>query len=353
MSTAASLNTGRDADDEALESLKAKMTEKQRLEMAELVQNELVRRESLKKESGMNTNMAQKSMIPTSRMSGGLSRDDLDDMYRSQDKEIQALRVRAVEDRLNQAKRENARINLLSSNMPAIALPKFNSKTPGVLFAVCLVVLAGAKIFSGISSLPANSVSGSSAQVATPAAPQQVVATNEIKQEAPRARLAEPQAPVVGDVSLEEVPLSGSSLSANYLDSSEDSIKQSILLQLDQRRVELEQRKVVLDEKERELKAQVQLISEKATELKSLIAKLSSIRKDKDQQYESRLEQLATVYSSMTPQEAAGLIARLDNVTAMGLLERMPGKRMAQILGVMDQERAIELTRSLTDKKKI
>lgn len=293
----------------------------------------------------MSAHMAQKSMVPTSRMSGGLSRDDLDDMYRSQDKEIQALRVKAVEDRLHQAKRENARLSMLSTNMPAIALPKFNSKTPGILFAVFLVILAGAKIISGLGSLPANSSSNASTQVASQAV--------EAKQEVPRARLAEPQAPVLGDVSLEEVPISISTQAVSFGDTSEDSLKQSILLQLDQRRVELEQRKVVLDDKERELKAQVQLISEKATELKSLIAKLSSIRKEKDQQYESRLEQLATVYSSMTPQEAAGLISRLDNATAMGLLERMPGKRMAQILGVMDQERAIELTRSLTDKKKI
>ncbi len=344
MSNAASLSKDdRDPDHEALLRIKAKMTERQRQEMAEIVQNELVRREKQKEESSMATKLTSKSMVPTSRMSGGLSGEDLDDLYKSQDKQIQALRVKAVENRLAEAKKEHARFGMLNSNMPAInlGLPKVGTKGTGVLFALCLVVLAGVKIYSGFNALPSNDVVTSrdaDTQTESPRAK-----LNEAKESA-GTTLSQPQARV------EQLPIMEQ---INFVDDSSDSMKQSILLQLDQRRVELEQRKVVLDEKEKELKNQVQLISEKSTELKSLIAKLSSMRKEKDQQYESRLEQLATVYSAMAPQEAASLIARLDNATAMGLLDRMPGKRMAQILGIMEQERAIELTRFLTDKRKI
>jgi flagellar motility protein MotE (MotC chaperone) len=129
--------------------------------------------------------------------------------------------------------------------------------------------------------------------------------------------------------------------------------EKNMLLQLDQRRVELEQRKQILDDKERELQAQAQLVAEKVTELKALIAKLSTLRKDKDHKYEARMEQLASVYSAMAPNEAGSLISKLDDEVGLGLLERMPGKRMAQILGVMDQNRALELTKSLTSRKKL
>ena len=124
-------------------------------------------------------------------------------------------------------------------------------------------------------------------------------------------------------------------------------------MQLDNRRVELEKRKQILDQKEGEIQQQAQLVSEKVAELKSLITKLSTIRKEKDHKYNARMEQLASVYSAMTPQESANLIAKLDNDIGLALLERMPGKRMAQILGVMDQNRALELTKHLTDKKKL
>jgi len=94
MSTGVSLNKqSGDNEHDALLSIKAKMTEQQRQEMAELVQNELVRREIQKKETGMSAKINSKSMVPTSRMSSGLSGADLDDMYRSQDKEIQAAQT--------------------------------------------------------------------------------------------------------------------------------------------------------------------------------------------------------------------------------------------------------------------
>jgi flagellar motility protein MotE (MotC chaperone) len=55
----------------------------------------------------------------------------------------------------------------------------------------------------------------------------------------------------------------------------------------------------------------------------------------------------------MAPKEAAILIAKLEPEIALSLLERMPGKRMGQILSLMDPARAIELTKGLSDKKQL
>ena len=53
----------------------------------------------------------------------------------------------------------------------------------------------------------------------------------------------------------------------------------------------------------------------------------------------------------MAPTEAAPLIAKLDDEIGLTLLERMPEKRLGQILSSMNQDRAIELTKRLTERK--
>lgn len=126
-----------------------------------------------------------------------------------------------------------------------------------------------------------------------------------------------------------------------------------ILSELDARRVELEKRREELEKKEQMLGLQAETLASRLAELRGLTSKLKEFRKQKDSLYEARLEQLANVYGSMAPNEAAPLIAKLEDDIGLSLLERMPGKRMGQILSMMPSERAIELTKSLTDKQLI
>lgn len=142
-------------------------------------------------------------------------------------------------------------------------------------------------------------------------------------------------------------PITPPELTSSHWSESE----KELLTQLDSRRVELEKRRELLEAREADLGAKEQALSEQLVELRSLQRKLDELRREKDQIKESRLEQLATVYGSMDPQEAAPLIGKLDDEIALSLLQRMPTKRMGQILGMMDSERAVALTKSLTDKK--
>lgn len=127
-------------------------------------------------------------------------------------------------------------------------------------------------------------------------------------------------------------------------------VEKQLLTQLDSRRVELEKRRHALDEREAELQSKETALSSRLAELRSLTRKLSSKRKQQNHRYEARLEQLANVYGSMPPNEAAPLIAQLDDKIALALLERMPGKRMGQILSMMQQKRAVGLTVMLTER---
>ena len=84
------------------------------------------------------------------------------------------------------------------------------------------------------------------------------------------------------------------------------------------------------------------------TQLRELTEKLSNQREQNDKKRSSQLEQLANVYSSMNPPEAAALIEQLDISIAIGLLERMPEKRIGQILALMNSEKALQITRLLS-----
>jgi flagellar motility protein MotE (MotC chaperone) len=124
-----------------------------------------------------------------------------------------------------------------------------------------------------------------------------------------------------------------------------------ILTQLDQRRVALEERSSRLDRKEAELQNRDKEFVVKLAEIKELTEKLR-IEREKDQKKDTaQLEQLANIYGAMAPQESAKLIEQLDVSIALPLLQRMPEKRMGQILPLMSPEKALIMTKLLSGQR--
>ena len=171
-----------------------------------------------------------------------------------------------------------------------------------------------------------------------------------------RASLAAPVAPVVTASSGREgVTDTAAKPETDAVATAVNSLRlsgaapETVLADLDARRVELENRRAALDRREAELQGQFSALNERLAELRGLTNRLSEVRKERDAQHETRMEQLANVYGAMAPAEAAPLIAKMEDGIALGLLERMAGKRMGQVLAVMDKDRAIELTKLLSD----
>lgn len=126
----------------------------------------------------------------------------------------------------------------------------------------------------------------------------------------------------------------------------QDDVK--LLTSLDSRRVELEDRGRMLDAREEDINKRDKEYVSKLTELRELTERLK-LERDKDSKKRStELDQLASVYGSMAPQEAAQLIEQLDVTIAIPLLKRMPEKRMGQILPLMSSERALAITKLLS-----
>lgn len=123
-----------------------------------------------------------------------------------------------------------------------------------------------------------------------------------------------------------------------------------ILTALDARRVELEERGARLEKREGEFGAKERELAVRLTALKELSEKLKIEREKGEKQRNTQLDQLSNVYGSMNPPEAAHLLEQLDVQVALSLVERMPEKRMAQILSLMNAQRALELTNLLTHR---
>lgn len=124
-----------------------------------------------------------------------------------------------------------------------------------------------------------------------------------------------------------------------------------VLTALDARRVELDERGSRVEKREEEFNARERELAVRLTELKDLSERLKLEREKGDKQRDSQLEQLANVYGSMNPPEAAHLLEQLDINVSLSLIERMPEKRMGQILALMNPQRALELTNLLSKRK--
>lgn len=323
-----------DETDIALQALKEQMTEQQRQDMADLLKAELIRREKEKMSKGMPK---MKSSVQASGMSSGLGVSDIGGMYADSDQAIRELRVRKLEREIEEAKRQQQRIGRpaprkiptssplgqMIASPTGISLPKVNLK--GLAVISVLVLLSGLKVVFSTG----------------------VVDAAMSKQETPPAESMVRAATSATAATVTTAPVQ-SVAPGNW-----SEVDKRLLTSLDARRVELEKRSSILDKREEELQLQTQALNDKLAELRGLNQKLSEFRKEKDQRYEARMEQLANVYGSMSPNEAAPLLAKLDDEIGLALLERMPGKRMGQILGLMTPDRAIEFTRILSDKGKL
>lgn len=307
-------------EEDDLSELKKKMNPQQIRQVAEIVEAEVKRREKMKSQN--NSNQSQ-----------------LAEMYDEIDEKMRQHRLQKGEGK---SSRTNSRGSFLSRgiNLSKLNLPRFNLKqsTKNIALLAAVVIFASLKIFT-IGSEDKNQASNKS-----------LIVEDQQNNAAPTTLTEKKSENLIPQVS------SKAGQSRARLDNpliATNSGEQQLLLELDARRTELEKKAQNLEEKETEIKSQSQALAEKLAELKTLTSKIQQVRIEKDNQYEARLEQLSQVYGSIAPNEAAPMIAKLEEETALALLKRMPSKRMGQILSQMDSQRAVDLTKALTAKDKL
>lgn len=353
-----------------MERLKARMTPEERDRMAQLVANEVERRR-LAREKGENLAVGYNQPKP-----GVSHKDDADEavrrLYAELGGKIKEVRAKKVADKTTRTSRKEGqlsphalyRLSLDMSGRVQGQIKDWASVVHHAMGSLKARVSAGAK--SSISSNENQGISkvanvrssgfvvlGESLLIVV------VVVLSGLKlfvsdhggalTQSLRLQGIAEAADSKLDVNAESLSLAGNR--KEEVKSEEKSLEREELLQmLDARRVDLVQRRDSLAERESELSRRENDLAERMAELRKVVARAEELRKENDIKQTERMEQLAGVYASMQPKDAATLLEKLDSDIALRVLQYLPGKRTGQILSVMNPGRAVELTRQLSVK---
>ncbi|OGS33412.1 MAG: hypothetical protein A2293_03365 [Elusimicrobia bacterium RIFOXYB2_FULL_49_7] len=124
---------------------------------------------------------------------------------------------------------------------------------------------------------------------------------------------------------------------------------------LEMQRSELTERRKQVEEEEHRLDNLKLDISRRTEDLEKTKARLESMVKQSSELEERRIKQLAGIYGSMRPEEAAPILFTLNNDLIVRILRRIDEDRQkAKIMAAMgriSQERAGKISKLLTDTK--
>jgi flagellar motility protein MotE (MotC chaperone) len=126
-----------------------------------------------------------------------------------------------------------------------------------------------------------------------------------------------------------------------------------LLVNLAQRREQLEQRAREIDLRQSLLAASEKRLDDRLAELKKLEASIKQVVQQYDKQEEQNLQGLVKVYENMKPKDAARIFEKLEPNILLGVVERMKEAKLALVLADMTPQVAQDLTVRLATRKQI
>lgn len=125
--------------------------------------------------------------------------------------------------------------------------------------------------------------------------------------------------------------------------------ERAVLLELRQRRQELDARETTLAARESILAAAEQKISARVGELQALQKKLEALDAARQQREDAGWQGLVKVYETMKPRDAAAIFNDLDMPVLLQVVDRMKEAKAAPVLAAMQADKAREVTKKLAD----
>ena len=123
--------------------------------------------------------------------------------------------------------------------------------------------------------------------------------------------------------------------------------EKTVLLDLRERRQELEARETALAAREATLSAAERKISSRVEELQGLQTKLESLDAGRKTRDDASWQGLVKVYETMKPREAAAIFNDLAMPVLLSVLDRMKEAKAAAILAAMTPDKARDVTTQL------
>jgi flagellar motility protein MotE (MotC chaperone) len=125
--------------------------------------------------------------------------------------------------------------------------------------------------------------------------------------------------------------------------------ERTVLLELRQRRQELDRRELALNARESVLAAAEQKLSARVEELSALQKKLEALEAAREQREDAGWQGLVKLYQDMKPRDAATIFNDLDMQVLLAVLDRMKEAKAALIMAAMNPDKAREVTARLAE----
>jgi flagellar motility protein MotE (MotC chaperone) len=127
--------------------------------------------------------------------------------------------------------------------------------------------------------------------------------------------------------------------------------ERTVLLELRQRRQELDTREATLGARESMLMAAEQKVSARVTELQALQNKLEALEAARKDHEDASWQGLVKVYEAMRPRDAATIFNDLEMPVLLQVVDRMKEAKAAPVLAAMQPDKARDLTAKLAQMR--
>jgi flagellar motility protein MotE (MotC chaperone) len=129
--------------------------------------------------------------------------------------------------------------------------------------------------------------------------------------------------------------------------------EKQLLQDLRARKQSIDDREKALAEREAALAAAEKRLDDRVQEMKTLQDNLQKLQDAADQKDGQNWKDLVTVYETMKPSSAAAILNNLDMPVLLQIFTRMQDRKAAQILSLMDTDRARLLTIELAKTRAV
>lgn len=126
--------------------------------------------------------------------------------------------------------------------------------------------------------------------------------------------------------------------------------EKGILAALNRKEKELQAREQDLVRNEERLNIVKADIEQRITELKREHGEIAALVKKIDEINDQRIKKIVKIYESMSPEEAASRIEKLDEEMAVMILASMSERKAAKVLSFIDVSKSAKLSQSLRVK---
>ncbi|RYG62272.1 MAG: hypothetical protein EON60_00395 [Alphaproteobacteria bacterium] len=113
-----------------------------------------------------------------------------------------------------------------------------------------------------------------------------------------------------------------------------------VLLDLEQRRIEMDRREQALELREKLVDLMEQRLNARVAELEGLRGEMEKLMTSMSGKDDKELQQLASIYGNMKPAAAAVVLNRLDNAIVLDVLVRMPAKKSGKLMEALEPAKA-------------